>query len=93
MQKYHEVIKKSSLDRLKCLQQVLSGKKDLSVKEAIDLLKDHRNGLQRNYTGYSVANIGTFQSFVFDLTKKEIWISNGNTLPVPLSGEFVKIST
>src|SRR3989344_2198517 len=92
MQKYHKVIKKGSLDRLKCLQQVLSGKNNVSVKDAIEILKDHRNGLKRDTSGYSVANIGTFQSFVFDVTKREIHISNGNTVPVPLSGDFVKIS-
>ena len=93
MQKYHKVIKKGSLDRLTCLQGSLSGKNNLSVQEAIEILKDHRNGIQRDTTGYSIANIGTFQSFVFDVTKKEIYISNGNKLPVSLYGDFVKIST
>src|SRR3989338_2293687 len=93
MQKYHKVIKKGSLDRLTCLQGSLSGKNNLSVQEAIEILKDHRNGIQRDTTGYSIANIGTFQSFVFDVTKSEIYISNGNKSPVSLYGDFVKIST
>lgn len=93
MQQYHKGIKKGSLDRLICLKESLFGKNYLSVQEAIEILKDHRNGLQRDTTGYSVANIGSFQSFVFDVTKGDIYISNGNKLPVPLSGEFVKIST
>lgn len=91
MQKYHKVIKKGSLDRLACLKENLSGKNNLSVQEAIDILKNHRNGLHRDKTGYSVTNIGTFQSFIFDVTKREIYISNGNRLPVPLSGDFIKI--
>lgn len=93
MRKYHRVVKKGSLDRLTCLSERLSGKDNLSVQEAIGILKDHRNGIQRDTTGYSIANIGTFQSFVFDVTKGELYISNGKKLPVPLYGNFVKIPT
>ena len=93
MRQYHKAIKKGSMDRIECLQQVLSGKNGLSVKEAIEVLKDHRNGLRRDVTGYSVTNIGTFQSFVFNMAKREIYISNGNKPPVSLHGDFVKIST
>ncbi|MSU55997.1 MAG: hypothetical protein EXS51_01670 [Candidatus Taylorbacteria bacterium] len=93
MQKYHKAIKKGSSDRLTCLHKILSGKNNFSIKEAIETLKDHRNGVQRDVTGYSIANMGTFQSFVLDVTKKDIYISNGNKLPVPFSGDFIKIST
>ena len=92
MRKYHREIKKGSLDRLTCLQGSLSGKNNLSIQEAIEILKDHRNGIQRDTTGYSIANIGTFQSFVFDVTRGEVYISNGKKLPVPLNGEFIKIN-
>lgn len=93
MRKYHRVVKKGSLDRLTCLKDILSERTNLSVQEAIEALKDHRNGIQRDTTGYSIANSGTFQSFVFDVTKGDIYISNGGKLPVPLYGNFVKIST
>lgn len=93
MRQYHKTIRKGSLDRIECLRQILSEKNNLSVQEAIEVLKDHRNGLRRDVTGYSVTNIGTFQSFVFNVAKREIYISNGNKLPVSLHGDFVKIST
>ena len=92
MRKYHREVKKGSLDRLTCLQGSLSGKNILSVQEAIQILKDHRNGIHRDTTGYSIANIGTFQSFIFDVTRSKVYISNGKKLPVPLHGNFVKIS-
>ncbi|MCL5666388.1 MAG: C45 family peptidase [Patescibacteria group bacterium] len=91
MRQYHREFKKGSLDRLTCLMGSLSGKKTLSVQEAIEILKDHRNGIQRDTTGYSIANIGTIQSFVFDITNGCIYISNSNKLPVSLHGNFVKV--
>lgn len=92
MRRHHGIVKKGSLDRLSCLEEILSEKNSLSVQEAIETLKDHRNGIQRDTTGYSIANIGTFQSFVFDVMKRDIYISNGKKLPVSLYGSFVKIS-
>ena len=91
MRQYHREVKKGSLDRLICLQQNLSGKINLSIQEVIDILKDHRNGIQRDTTGYSIANEGTLQSFVFDVTNREIFISNGRKPPVPLTGEYINI--
>lgn len=92
MRRYHREIKRGSLDRLTCLQGSLSGKTSLSVQEAIEILKDARNGVQRDTTGYSIANIGTFQSFVFDMRKKAIYISNGRKTPVSLYGSFIEIA-
>lgn len=93
MRKYHKEVKKGSLDRLVCLKGNLSGKTYLTVQEAIEILRDHSNGMQRDTTGYSIANFGTFQSFIFDVTKGKVHISNGKRAPVSLNSEFVKIST
>ena len=92
MKHYHSGIPKSSAKRLKSMEEILSMKKSLTVEEAIDTLKDKRNGLKREGTGKSLTNVGTFQSFVFDVTKREVHISNGRKLPVTLNGKFIKIS-
>ena len=68
-------------------------KKDISIDEAITVLKNTQHGTKRDTTGHSVANEGTFQSFIFDVTNHNVYISNGNKVPVPLYGNFVKIKT
>lgn len=93
MQKYHKNVKKGSLQRLACLEECFSKGNVSTVTEAITILQDHRNGIHRDTTGYSIANEGTFQSFVFDVTRGDVYISNGNKTPVSLYGNFVKIST
>ena len=69
------------------------GKKSLSIDEAIMILKNTKHGIKRDTTGHSVANEGTFQSFVFDVTNRDTYISNGKKLPVSLHGNFVKVTT
>ena len=92
MKKYHQGVFKGSMNRLQCLEQFLSGKTNISIEDAINLLKDRRNGLKRDFAGHSVTNIGTFQSFIFDVTNGDIYISNGKKPPVSLHGNYIKIS-
>ncbi len=91
MQKYHKEIKAGSIRRYEYLKGCFAGKKDLSIDEVITVLKNTQHGTKRDTTGHSVANEGTFQSFIFDVTNHNVYISNGNKVPVPLYGNFVKI--
>ena len=94
MKKYHKEIELGSMKRHEFLSKCLSTKKALDVNGAIEILKDTTHGIKRSApTGYSVANDWTFQSFVFDVGKGEVYISNGRRPPVSLYGNFVKIST
>lgn len=56
------------------------------------MLQDRRNGLRHRLSGRSLANAGTFQSFVFDLARGRVWISNGSHRPVAVHGEFVELT-
>lgn len=91
MSKFHRKPVALSINRLDTLNKVLGGKKKLSIKEAINLLRDHRDGLKHEGTGASVANNGTLQSFIFDMAKNTVYVNNGKKRPVPLNGEYIKI--
>jgi len=93
MRQYHQSIFKGSLARFACFEKIFSGKDNLSVLEAISVMKNHRNGLRRHDTGFSITNAGTFQSFVFALPRGDTYISNGEKLPVSLYGELIKITS
>lgn len=93
MQKYHKEIKAGSIKRYEFLKGCFMDKKDLSIDEAVTILKNTQHGTKRDTTGHSVANEGTFQSFIFNITNRNIYISNGKKVPVPLHGNFVKIKT
>ena len=93
MKKFHEEIKIGSIKRYEYLGECFIGKKSLSIDEAIMILKNTKHGIKRDTTGHSVANEGTFQSFVFDVTNRDTYISNGKKLPVSLHGNFVKVTT
>jgi len=90
MQKYHRDIKKGSLQRIECLKECFSTVHVETVEQAITILQDHRNGTQRDTTGHSIANEGTFQSFVLAVTNQKIFISNGRKTPVPLHGTYIR---
>lgn len=94
MKKYHKEIELGSVKRYEFLSKILSTETVLDVGKAITILKDTTHGIKRsNPAGYSVANDWTFQSFVFDVGKGEVYISNGRKPPVSLHGGFVKITT
>lgn len=78
--------------RLKVLNLLLKDKKNVSVDEAIDILKDKRFGIKRIDEGTeSLSNDGTFISFVLDKKNNTIYVANGNETPVSLTGKYVKI--
>ena len=91
MQKYHKEIKSGSIKRYEYLKGCFAGKSDISVDEAIVVLRNTQHGTKRDTTGHSIANEGTFQSFVLDVTNNTVYVSNGKKVPVPLSGDYVKL--
>lgn len=76
--------------RIKSMYELISKYKTMSYKNLIKILKNHSNGLTFKHGAQSLTNDGTYQSFIFDLTNKIILISNGDTPPVSLTGEYVK---
>jgi hypothetical protein len=72
-------------------EDLVKGKDKTTIEEMIGWLKDTRNGTEFIETGASIANDGTFQSFIIDVKKNIIYLSNGKTAPVSLNGEYVKI--
>ncbi len=91
MSKYHYGSIKGSLLRQKTFEDFFKGRRTLSIQDSIFLLQDQSNGLKHLETGSSIANRGTVQSFILDVTNKKIIISNGSKAPVSRSGKFVEI--
>jgi predicted choloylglycine hydrolase len=59
--------------------------------EVIAILRNHDNGLVHRKSGHSPANEGTYQSIVFDVTGRRVFVSDGARLPVSLTGTFREI--
>lgn len=57
----------------------------------ISILQNCENGIGFKGTGTSPTNEGTFQSFVIDLLRNRLFYSDGQTLPVSLSGSYREI--
>ena len=77
--------------RLKSMNRLLQNRFRLSIAEGIELLKDCANGMRYKHSGMSLTNAGTFQSFLFNVTDRTIYISNARQLPVSLHGAYQKI--
>lgn len=92
MQRYLLYILKPPHMRYASLDNMLQ-KKDtssvFSIKDGISILKDTSNGLKR---GYSMSNVGTWQSFIYDLNNFSIYISNAKENPASLNGKFIKLN-
>lgn len=84
-------IRRNSEDRFSSLEDLLKSRKEVTVEDAVAILKDTRHGLRWNSATHSLTNKGTFQSFVFDIGERAIYISNGSKSPVSLNGEYVKV--
>jgi predicted choloylglycine hydrolase len=63
-----------------------------TVEDAIVMLQSTENGTGHDGSGFSPTNDGTYQSFVIDLTDRTIYISDGKTLPVSLTGTYRALS-
>src|SRR5262245_18494494 len=60
-------------------------------EDLIVLLKNHDNGIRHRVSGRSPTNEGTYQSLVFDMMRRRIFVADGRTLPVSLSGVYREI--
>ena len=85
-----EFVKRSKMRYSSAITYV-KDKKTIDVELLITLLKDTRNGTSVKITGNSISNKGTYQSFIFDMIKNILYISNGKTSPASLTGKYVKI--
>lgn len=72
--------------RLASLQALITEYPRPDIACMITMLQDSRNGLQHQLSGCSLSNNGTFQSFVIDVARGLIVVSNGRQRPVSTSG-------
>lgn len=81
-----------SQDRLATMAALIDAHPRPDAAALQQMLQDRRNGLRHRLSGCSLANAGTFQSFVFDLARRRVWVSNGRHRPVASHGEFVELT-
>ncbi len=91
MGKLHDGPIGTSQARLASMQALMTENRQPDATALIGMLQDQRNGLAHKTSGRSLTNHGTFQSFLFDLTRRRIRISNGLKRPVSLNCEFIEV--
>jgi hypothetical protein len=57
-------------------------------EEIVAMLKNYDNGLAHQSSGSSPTNEGTYQSIVFDVSGRRLFVSDGKSLPVSLTGRY-----
>ena len=80
----------TSEGRLSLMNALAAGTRAIP-EEVIAMLKNYDNGLAHLRSGHSPTNEGTYQSMVFDVTGRRIFVSDGTQLPVSLSGKYREI--
>ena len=73
------------------LMNALAAKTRAVPEEVIAMLRNYDNGLAHLKSGHSPTNEGTYQSMVFDVTGRRIFVSDGAQLPVSLTGKYREI--
>ena len=86
MRPWHDGPIEASQDRLASLRALIAEHPAPDLAELMTMLKDQRHGLAHDVSARSVSNLGTFQSFVFDLGRGVVVVSNGRRRPVSCSG-------
>jgi predicted choloylglycine hydrolase len=87
LQRYKTTVSEGRL----ALMNSLAATTQAVPSEVIAMLRNFDNGLAHTKSGSSPTNEGTYQSMVFDITGRRIFISDGTTLPVSLSGNYQEI--
>jgi Acyl-coenzyme A:6-aminopenicillanic acid acyl-transferase len=87
LQRYKTTI---SAGRL-ALMNALAAKIRAVPEEVIALLRNEDNGRAHVKSGRSPTNAGTYQSIVFDLVRRRLFVANGERLPVSLTGTYREI--
>ena len=80
-----------SENRLALLNQLAAASRPVP-EEVIAILKNSDNGLRHQKSGYSPTNEGTYQSIVFDVPRRRLFLSDGTRLPVSLTGVYREIA-
>jgi hypothetical protein len=73
------------------LMNGLAAKTRAVPEELIAMLRNYDNGLAHMTSGSSPTNEGTYQSIVFDVTGRRLFVSDGAQLPVSLTGKYREI--
>ncbi|HYM19284.1 MAG TPA: C45 family peptidase [Micropepsaceae bacterium] len=87
----HRKAPEASRSRLKLMNSI-AAKARARVNDLIALLKNCDNGISHKDSGRSPTNAGTYQSLVFDILKRRIFVADGPSLPVSLSGTYREIA-
>jgi hypothetical protein len=88
--KLHRSSTATSESRL-LLMNTLAKKAKATPEDIIALLRNYENGIIHRGSGRSPTNEGTYQSLVFDFLQRRIFVADGRTLPVSLSGAYREI--
>ena len=86
MRTWHDGPIAASQDRLASLHALIADHPAPDLAELTTILNDQRNGLAHDGSARSVSNLGTFQSFAFDIGRGLVVVSNGQRRPVSGSG-------
>lgn len=79
-----------SQQRLSLMNTLVAGLR--AIPEClIEMLRNYDNGLSHRQSGSSPTNEGTYQSMVFDITGRRVFVSDGTELPVSLTGNYREI--
>jgi len=78
-------------ERRLALMNALAAKTRPVPEEIVAILKNYDNGLTHDKSGYSPSNEGTYQSIVFDVSGRRLFVSDGTRLPVSLTGTYREI--
>jgi predicted choloylglycine hydrolase len=73
------------------LMNSLAAKTRAVPGDLIAMLRNYDNGLAHQASGSSPTNEGTYQSMVFDVTGRRLFVSDGARLPVSLTGKYREI--
>jgi hypothetical protein len=73
------------------LMNALAAKIRPVPEDLIAMLRNYDNGLEHLTSGSSPTNEGTYQSIVFDVTGRRLFVSDGTRLPVSLTGKYREI--
>jgi hypothetical protein len=74
------------------LMNALAMKTQAVPEQIIGILQNYDNGLAHSKSGYSPTNEGTYQSIVFDVGGRRLFVSDGTELPVSLTGTYREIT-
>ena len=88
LQRYETTVSQERLS----LMNLLAAEIRAIPEEVIAMLQNCDNGIAHSQSGHSPTNEGTYQSMVFDIVGRRIFVSDGTQLPVSLTGQYREIA-